>query len=309
MEIKDKLLIIGGSGFLGSNIALMASQNFETFITYNSHPRRNLGCHLVHLDIRDKIQVASVFDEIKPDLVIHTAALVDVDYCESHAEEALAVNANGTRNIALSAKNIKAKLIYISTDSVFDGKCGMYKEDDIPSPVNIYAKTKLDGEVAVQDLLPDSIIARTAFYGWHPISSNNLSLAEWVVSGVRGERVLKMFTDVFFTPIFVNNLAQVLMIICRLNLKGVYHLGGIKKCSKYDFGQEIAQAFGLNKDCVQPASITDAGLIAQRPKDISLDIGKISKVSGMHMRLFDFNDGVALFRGLEHSLGGGDLYL
>jgi len=306
---KEKLLITGGSGFLGSNIALMVSRDFEVFAAYNSHPHRLMGCTLLLLDIRDKGQVLSVFKEIKPDLVIHTAALVDVDYCEGHYEEAFAVNVDGARNVALASKGVGAKMVYISSDSVFDGGKGMYAEEDVPCPINIYAKTKIEGEKAAQDLLPDCIVVRTAFYGWHPISSSTLSLAEWIVSGLREGRILSMFTDVFFSPIFVNNLVEVLLEMHHSGLNGVYHLGGARRCSKFEFGQEIAKAFGLNKDYIQPSDVAKASLKAPRPRDISLDIGKISQTGNIHMRLFDFEDGVALFRGLEHSLGGGSLYL
>ncbi len=307
--MKEKLLITGGSGFLGSNIAFMASKYFDVFATYLSHPHQILGCQLVALDVRDRIQAGEVFRIVKPDLVIHTVALVDVDYCEGHPEDAISVNVGGTRNIALACKEIGAKMIYISTDSVFDGKKGMYEEKDAPFPMNVYAKTKLEGGLITQDIVASSIIARTAFYGWHPISSSTLSLAEWVIGGLREGRELNMFSDVFFTPIFVNNLAQVLMEMFHAGLSGIYHVGGSQRCSKFEFGQAIAQAFGLDKNRIHAVSIDEANLRSLRPKDISLDIAKISQVGSIHTRLFDFEDGIALFRGLEHSLGGGNLYL
>jgi len=241
--------------------------------------------------------VISTFKEIKPDLVIHTAALIDVDYCQDHAEEARMTNVEGTENVALGSKEVGAKMIYISTDSVFDGKKGMYAEEDVPHPVNIYARTKLEGKGRAQRWLPDSIIVRTAFYGWSPSDSNRVSLANWVVSGLREGRILPMFTDVFFSPILTNNLGEVLIEMCGKNLSGVYHVAGSERCSKYNFGLEIAQAFGLDKNLIRPSSIAEAGLRAPRPKDVSLNVTKIS--GAIDTQLLGVKEGIAWFKDSE----------
>jgi len=295
--MTEKLLITGGSGFLGSNIIRMAAKDFEVYATYNSHPSKTRGCKFVPLDIRDKQRVLSTFEEIKPTLVIHTAALADVDYCEGHANEARMTNVRGTENMALAAKRVGAKMIYISTDSVFDGKKGMYVEEDTSCPLNVYAITKLGGEEKVQHWLPDGIIVRTAFYGWG--SSNKASLAEWVVSSLRQGKTIKMFTDVFFSPIFIDNLVEAMIELYRNGIHGIYHVGGRERCSKYTFGQEITQAYGLDKSLIQPSSITEVGLRAPRPKDISLDITKISGV--INTRLLNAQEGITRFKNLEHS--------
>lgn len=300
---KERLLITGGSGLLGSNVARMTAKSFEVFATYNSHPNRISGCRFLPLDIRDKQKVISMFEEIKPDLVIHTAALIDVDYCQDHAEEARMTNVEGTESVALASKEVGAKLVYISTDSVFNGKKGMYAEEDVPHPVNIYARSKLEGERRVQYWLPDSLIIRTAFYGWSPSNSNRVSLANWVVSGLREGRTLKMFTDVFFSPILTSNLGEVLREIYHKNLSGVYHVAGSERCSKYGFGLEITQAFGLDKSLIQPSSIAEASLRAPRPRDISLNVTKISEV--INTRLLNVKEGIARFKDSEYFLREG----
>lgn len=296
--MKEKLLITGGSGLLGSNIARMTAKDFEVCATYNSHPSQIPGCDFAPLDIRDEKQVISVFKRIKPKLVIHAAALVNVDYCEDHPKEAWSINVKGTENVALASKEVGAKLGYISTDSVFDGEKGMYTEEDVPQPLNVYAKTKLEGEITVQRWLPDSIIVRTAFYGWS--LHNKLSLAEWVVNELRAGKTLKMFTDVFFSPIFVDNLIEVIVEMYRKGLSGIYHVGGRERCSKYMFGQEIAQAFGLDSNYIQPYAIAEAGLKACRPKDVFLDIDKVSRA--VDTRLLSVKEGITWFKDCEHTL-------
>jgi dTDP-4-dehydrorhamnose reductase len=299
---KERLLITGGSGLLGSNAARITAKNFEVFATYNSNSNQIPECNFLPLDIRDKQQVISTFEKIKPVLVIHAAALVNVDYCEDHAEEAWITNAEGTENVALASKRVEAKVIYISTDSIFDGKKGMYAEEDVPHPLNVYATTKLKGEERVQNWLPDSIIVRTGFYGWSPSNSNKMSLAEWVVCGLRQGEILNMFPDAFFSPVFVDNLVEVMVEMYRKGLSGIYHVGGRERCSKYAFGQKLAEAFGLSKKCIQPRSITEAGFRAPRPKDLSLDIAKVSRV--INTRLLNVEEGIGWFKGLEPSAKG-----
>jgi len=299
--MNEKLLITGGSGLLGSNIAGIAAKGFKVFATHNSNPSQIQDTEFLPLDIRDKKQVFFTFRKAMPNLVIHTAALTNVDYCETHSKEAWAVNAEGTENVALASKEVGAKLFYISTDSVFNGEQGMYVEEDTPNPINVYAKTKFEGEERARHWLSDSIIVRTAFYGWS--LHNKSSLAEWVVNGLRERKTLNMFTDVFFSPIFVSNLVEVLIEMYHRNLSGIFHVAGSERCSKYVFGQEIAKSFGLNSEYVKPSSVAEAGLKARRPKDVSLNINKVS--NAIHTKLLGVKEGITWFKNLENSFQGG----
>ncbi len=300
MGRAEKILITGGSGLLGSNIARTAAEEYQVYATHNSHPSRIPGCRFVPLDIKDRQQVLSLLKEIKPAVVIHTAGLVNVDYCEEHEDEARLINVVGTENVALAAREIGAKLIFISTDSVFDGERGMYTEEDAPHPLTVYARTKLEAEKSVAHRLPDSIIVRTVFYGWGLHSKQ--SLAEWVVNGLREGKKLSMWTDAFFTPMLANNLAEVLLAMYRRNLNGIYHVAGSERCSKYDFGREVARTFGLDTDLIQPSSINEARLRAHRPKDPSLDTTRVSGL--VDTRLLGVEEGIARFRELEPVLKG-----
>jgi len=302
VEKAEKILITGGSGLLGSNIARIAARDFEVYATYSSHPSQIPACHFMPLDIRDRQQVLSLLKNIKPAVVIHTAGLVNVDYCEEHEEEARLINVDGTETITLAAKEIGAKLIFISTDSVFDGEKGMYTEADTPHPLTVYARTKLEAEQRVQKWLPDSIVARTVFYGWSLHSKQNL--AEWVVNSLRAGREISMWTDAYFTPMLANNLAEVLLEMSRRNLSGIYHVAGSERCSKYAFGQEVARVFGLDEKLVKPAVISSAELRAHRPRDPSLDTNKISGV--VDARLLGIREGIAWFKELEPELKGRD---
>jgi dTDP-4-dehydrorhamnose reductase len=291
---KKRALITGGSGLLGSNIVRAIAKDFQVFATYNSNYSLIPGCNFCPLDIRDNNNVFSVFQDINPHLVVHAAALAKVDYCEDHQEEAWAINVEGTENIAKASRDVRAKLVYISTDSIFDGKKGMYSEEDTPSPVNVYARTKLEGEKRVQRMNPDNIIIRTAFYGWS--LHNKTSLAEWVVTSLRDRKTINMFNDVFFSPIFTGDLIEIIVKMYHKEIRGVYHVGGRERCSKYAFGLQIAESFGLNVDNIHSSSIASVGLRTPRPRDISLNIAKISR--DLDAKMPSVKEGVEHFRSL-----------
>jgi dTDP-4-dehydrorhamnose reductase len=293
--MRRRILVTGGSGLLGSNIARLAVKDSEVYATYNYHRTLIPGCKFIPLDVREKPRVLSVFRDTKPHLVIHTAALASVDYCEEHPEEAWTTNVEGTENVAGASKEIGARLIHISTDSVFDGKKGMYSEQDVPLPVNAYARTKLEGEKRVQHLVPDSIIVRTAFYGWG--LNRRTSLSEWVVDNLREGKHLNMFTDVFFSPIFLDDLVRIMLKMYHQNLAGVYHVGSSEWCSKYDFGRGIAEAFGCDAANISPGSIESAGLTAPRPNNLSLNVAKLSRELGI--QLPGIREGIERFKKLE----------
>jgi len=287
---RERLLVTGGSGLLGGSIIRAAAGDFEVFATYNTNPVSLPGCECISMDIRDENKVKSLLGQIEPNLVIHTAALARVDYCEDHPEETRILNVKGTENVAKAS--VGSKFIYISTDSVFDGEKGMYSEDDTPSPLSVYSQTKLEGEIAVKAILPDSIIARTAFYGWSLF--NNTSLVEWVFYNLREGNQIGMFTDVIFSPIFTEDLARLLLGMYRRGLNGVYNVAGNEHCSKYDFGLEIARAFRFNTGSINPGSVNDMEFKAPRARDLSLDVSKIKR--DLDMSLPDLKSGIIRFR-------------
>lgn len=286
----------GGSGLLGNNIVRTIGGEFETFATYLNHPSDVVCCSFVPLDITRRESVLSMVQRIVPHLVIHTAGLVNVDYCERHEDETWVVNVEGTENIARAAKLVGARLINISTNAVFDGGIGMYTEDDPPNPLNVYARSKLEAERRVSFWLPEGLIVRTAFYGWS--LHEKKSLAEWVVENLRCGTRIKMFTDAFFTPILVNNLAEVLLTMYRAGLSGIYHVDGSERCSKYEFGRTVAEVFALDEGLIEPCSIADAGFAARRGMDLSLDTSKVTRAVGS--RLLGLREGIARFKELSH---------
>lgn len=296
--MKQKILITGGSGLLGSTMARVAQKGFHTFATYHQHPLNIPGCQCVPLDITNFERVASTMETINPEIVFHTAALAKVDYCETHSIEAWATNVEGTDNLARATERTGAKLVYISTDSVFNGEKGKYVEEDVTHPLNVYASTKLEGEKKVIHYAPRSIVVRTAFYGWSRHGGSGF--AESTVTALREGKTLNMLTDVFFSPILTDNLAEILLELGTSDSTGIFHLGAPEKCSQYQFGLELASKFGFRRELVQPATLAESRLTGRRAKDLSLDSSKVR--GSIVTPILGVRDGISRFKELGDTI-------
>jgi len=290
----EKLLVTGASGLLGSNLAYMASNDFEVYATYNTNHVSISGCKCLKLDLININDVSKVIDAIKPDLIIHCAANTNVDYCEKNHVEAWNQNVKGTENIARAAEKYNAYMIYVSTDSIFDGARGNYAEDDIPNPINYYAQTKLEGERVLQKYNIDYLIARTNIYGWNCLNKN--SFAEWIVHSLQAYNKITLFNDVYFSPILINNLIDVLFDLYQKGICGVYHISGSERCSKLQFGETVADVFDLDTKYIEQISVDEKNLFAPRPKDTSLNIDQVSKLSDV--KLLNVYDGLSKMKQL-----------
>ena len=275
-----KILITGGSGLLGSNIAKLATSKFEVYATYNKNEVGMKAVHFFQIDLTKKEQLVKI-EQIKPDFIIHCAALTNVDYCEDHPSEAYNQNVLVSINVAEIAKKIRAYLIHISTDSVFDGTNGNYKEDDIPNPINLYGRTKLEAEQKILSIYSHSCIVRTNIYGWN--KRDKFSLAEWMLSKLTNKEELPALKDIYFSPILVNDLVEVLFNLQERKYEDIIHFAGSETCSKLDFAYMIAEVFDLDKSLIKPVSIYELGLKAPRGKNTSLNVSKAEKILKGHL--------------------------
>jgi len=270
-----KILVTGGSGLLGSNIAKLATSKFDVFATYNKNKVSMKDVYFFQIDLTKKEELSKV-EQTKPDFVIHCAALTNVDYCEEHPNEAYNQNVLASIHMAEVAEKVGAYLIHISTDNVFDGEKGNYTEDDTPNPINVYGKTKLEAEQKVSLICSRSCIVRTNIYGWN--KRNKFSLAEWMLSKLTNNEELPGLYDVFFSPILVNDLTKAFFKLLEKNYKGIIHIAGSEFCSKLDFAYMIAEIFGLNKNLIKPVSIRELGLKAPRGKNTTLNVSKAEEI-------------------------------
>jgi dTDP-4-dehydrorhamnose reductase len=205
-----------------------------------------------------------------PEVIIHTAALTDVDRCEEDKELAARINCRGTMWLKEASAIAGSFLIYVSTDYVFDGKKGMYKETDATSPLSSYGRTKLAAE-----RYADSVARPCVIYGART-DAGKLDFANWVISRLREGRTVKAVTDQHITPTYNSNLSRMLLEVASRRLSGTYHLSGSTRISRYDFACMIAERLSLDASLIEKSVMADLGWKAARPCDSSLDTTKAS---------------------------------
>ena len=274
-----KILLTGGSGLFGRAFAELIKDrtSHDIYATYNENIVDSEEA--VFLDITDKKRVEEVIKKLQPDVVVHAAAFTNVDKCEVEKEKAYDINAEGTKNVAMASNEIGAKMIYISTDYVFDGTKGFYEEKDKTNPISYYGLTKLEGEKAVQEICNDFIIARTSvIYGAH-----KKNFATWVIKELREENQIKIITDQWVSPTLNVDLAEQILALIEKDEKGIFHTAGGERINRYDFVVEMARVFDFNEKLIIPATSKEMNWIAKRPMDSSLNVSKISKIKKPYM--------------------------
>ncbi len=275
LQHKEKVLITGGSGLLGSNLSIIFKEDFKVYFTFNNNFINLKDCEGVKVDLTNFEETKKLILKINPKIIVHCAALTNVDYCEENPNEAQAINSELTKNIAKISNEINSKLIYISTDAIFDGLKGNYLEEDKTSPINIYGETKLNGEKYVKEYCKNYLILRTNIYGWNALSK--YSLAEWMLDKLEKNEGFCGFNDILFTPISVNNLGRIILESSKRDIKGLYNIAGPTKCSKFEFANLIAEVFNLNKKLIKSVSSDVINFKAKRSKNMCLNIEKAKK--------------------------------
>lgn len=269
-----KILVTGASGLLGLNLCL-ANWDSHTLLGLDRGKLANTPFELIRADLDDPAAASRLIETIKPDAIIHTAALANLEKCEADPQTAHFLNAEVPGLLSESCAKNSIQLIHISTDAVFDGtKTGIYTETDTPNPLGVYSATKLQGEINAVSANPRAVVARVNFFGWS--LSGTRSLSEFFYNKLSAGEQCNGFTDVYFCPLFVGDLAATLMRMLDKGLSGLYHVVGSEALSKYDFGQRIARQFGFDPALVLPKSVEESGLIAKRSHNLRLSVHKLS---------------------------------
>jgi dTDP-4-dehydrorhamnose reductase len=279
--ILKKLIAIGASGLLGGHLAKYAKDRYEVVATYLSHPLEIPGCRVIKMDITDFQKTQETILIENPDFIVLSAAQRDVDYCEKNKNEVRKINIEGARNVANAANAVQAKLIYLSTDLVFDGKKGHYFEDDKTNPVNYYGKTKLKGEKEVGQATDNYAIARVSvLYDWNPFDYTT-NFIFWVYNNLKDGNQLSLFADQFRNATYIKNACEAILRIFEKNQKGIFHVAG-KHCeSRYEIGLKVADIFEFDSSLISKMDSAESNWIAKRPKKCCLDVGKMESVLGV----------------------------
>jgi dTDP-4-dehydrorhamnose reductase len=292
MEEK-RILITGSSGLVGTYFCnLTALKKYHVYTSFHSEPT-NFGNSL-ELDLSKSMECfKQILHEVEPDIVVHLAAMTNVDQCETERDAADRVNHLSVKELSSYLLNGKERFVlYVSTDYVFDGEKGNYTEEDYTNPINWYGMTKLLGERELLECKSRSwCIARTSTpFGVH---ANKLSFPVFVVKNLSRGHEIRVLVDQITSPTYALNLAEMLLDILDRKVCGIIHLSGSSQISRFEQALQIASVYSLDKDLIKPASMSEMNWQARRPKDSSLNITKASNI--LTKKPIEFKEGLSLF--------------
>ena len=265
----NDILITGSCGFLGE--WLMKHGNVVGTL---NKTKPSIDGIYNKIDLTNKNDVIKLLNRLKPKRIINTAAFTNVDLCEIKRDLAYQTNVIIVENLVEYCKNNDCKLTQISTDYVFDGKKGDYKEDDKPNPINYYGETKLEAEKIVGNLTNYQIIRTSMLY-----DLNKDNFLTWIINNLKDDKSLTILTDQYGSPTLVRELAETLLKIKELN--GVYHVVGQERINRFDMSMIISRLWDLNNDLLKPIDINSLCLNADRGSDTSLNSSKLFNDSGL----------------------------
>ena len=280
-----KILVTGANGLLGQVLVKKLLEKNYTVVATGKGPSRLIVAALENftyheLDITDGPAVENFIVEERPSLIVHAAAMTHVDQCELNKQDCYNINVTATRFLIDAAKLVKCRFIFVSTDFIFDGSSGPYKEDDEPSPVNYYGSTKLVAEKAVMESGLHWAIARTILvYGVAP-TTGRTNIVSWVKQSLENGTPIKMVTDQYRTPTFVHDLANGIVLMIEKNATGIYHLSGEEQMTPYEMAVATAKFFGLDQGLISTSLSPDIKQPALRPPRTGFDISKAKKELG-----------------------------
>ena len=271
------VLVIGASGFIGRHVVrrLVETRSHAVAGTVLSQTPPDDGADWRRVDLTSPENIAGVFHSVEPEIVVHLAAMADVNTAERQPDRAAAVNADATASIARLCRQSGARLVFISTEYVFDGRHGPYGEADSPNPATQYGRTKFQAEQHVARLADRWSIVRTSIvYGWpHPGKRNYLPR---LVERLRNGQTCPAPTDVYRTPVYVEHLVDGIHQLVEEEHPGVHHVAGSDRVSMYDFARAIADAFGLDRKLVLASTDPTPG-----PERLGLDCSLTMRSLGL----------------------------
>lgn len=276
MVKKEKILITGGSGLLALNYAAAVKEKKDVVLGLHERNVLIIGVCSVFLNLDSVESLYKSLSEIKPNLVIHTVGLTNIETCEKNPQLAEYINVKLASNIATVSKNLDIKFVFISTDQLFEGKASMYNEMETVVPLNIYGSTKAKAEKEVLDIHQEAMIIRTNFYGWG--TTYRHSFSDFIYYQLKNKQPVELFFDVFYTPILIEKLVEIIEKLVALNCYGIFNIVSEDRISKFDFGIKIADVFGFNHSLISPVSINTRNDLVMRPADMSLNNEKTTKL-------------------------------
>jgi dTDP-4-dehydrorhamnose reductase len=282
-ECELRILITGGTGLLGKALIENRSDNDEIIATYLGKYTMDdyEGIKYLQLDIRDLENGTRIFRDFSPDIAIHTASIGSPDYAEQHPEETKDVNVIGTRKIASMCEQFGAKLIYISSNGIYDGERAPYSEESNPEPINFYGEVKLQGETVIKSAkIQHAIVRPMLMYGWnHPFERSNI-VTQAIAKLQKGE-AMYAYDDVYANPLFNYSCAMAIWEIIKKEKYDVFNIAGAERVSIHKLLGKVAEVFNLDGNLIKPVQQGFFHELVKRPRDTSFKTEKMEKELGL----------------------------
>ena len=290
-----KIIITGANGLLGQHLVklLLDTTTHEIIATSKSEPRgivQNSRLHYYSLDITDGLEVDLLIEKLQPDTIIHCAALTQIDECEQNPIKAWEVNVTATRFLVDAAKKINAFFIFISTDFVFDGVGGPYKEGDTLNPVSYYGSTKVAAEKAVAESGLQYATIRTCLLYGNILFGNRSNIISWVKENLENGQQIKVVSDQMRTPTYVEDLAKGILLVAEKKAVGLFHISGKDFLSPYEMAMSTAVILHLDAGLIQKVDASVFVQPAKRPVTTGFVIDKAKNILGYEP--LSFIDGI-----------------
>lgn len=276
--MKPSILITGGSGLLALNWAMTMRASHAVVLGRHEREVELAGIETRPLDLESVDQLVRTLEILQPQVVVHTAGMTNVTRCEGDPGLAHHVNVELAGNVALACARSGTRLIHVSTDHLFSGTEALLDEGHPTAPRNVYGRTKAEAELRVLEACPQSLVMRTNFYGWGP--SYRHSFSDVVIDGLRTGGQLTLYTDVFYTPILIEEAVRAAHDLIEAGADGIYHVVGDERVSKYEFGLAIAREFEFDSSIIKVGRLADEVSSVQRPSDMSLSNQKTCSLLG-----------------------------
>ena len=278
MHDKIRVLITGSNGLLGQKLVDVCFLDAEidflaTARGENRHPKKN-EMNYKSMDITNKLEMEEVLEGFQPTVVIHTAAMTQVDDCEFKKEECVALNIDAVNFLSQKSTEMGFRLVHVSTDFIFDGTKKMYKEEDEPNPLSYYGWSKLEAEKKVQEHANDYAILRTVLVYGQVADMSRSNIILWAYNTLKDKKEAKVVDDQYRTPTLAEDLAQGCILAAKSNHQGIYNIAGNDFIGIYDLVEKIADMYGFGMEKISKVSSETLNQTAKRPPITGLDIEK-----------------------------------
>lgn len=274
-QMVTRILITGASGLLGHILVKQATEKgFDVCSIYREHEPES--GRAVQLDITDTKSVNECVQRERPEVVVNTASITDVDLCEHDPDLARRVNGTAAGLLAEACEKVDAFLVHLSTDYVFDGSRGNYNENDSPAPVNQYGSSKLLGEQLVMRHQNTCVARASVVFGWG--RSFRPNVGTWLYEKLNTGEHVNVVSDQFASPTLNTNLASMIVELAERRIRGIVHVAGATRASRYEFAIDLAKRLNFDTKLVAPVKSDSSSWFAKRPMDSSLDVTRAGRI-------------------------------